>query len=506
MKKVGVFVAALTLLVCSWASAGGGKGNGGGSGTVSPWSEYGSNAQNTGQSGFVGPSNANSSWSFPLDYNNRDSFSSPVVDSLGTVYLVDSGQINYVYGASLKAIDKNGMLQWERDMSDTCYEDSYGTTAIALGKDNGRLYFSCLTGSWSDSAVTLYAFDAIAGTLIWEKNYAGHHAEAAGNLMVDSMNNLYFVSGYNSEQVINAVSGDGVSLWSTSLGRGSYYDYTGPTLSLNGNTVYIYRSGYATGGGTSYRAGFLDAVRSSNGQLEWELELYDATGWQTATSFAVDGQGTMWFATYDKYSTDSCYGTGEYLFGVSSTGKIKTKWPLTGDLNCGSHLAIGPSGTIYVTYDDPRQYWDGTQWLSWVYGYDAQTGAYQYGWGYRDSTTGQYVIVDTTEIKGGIAAYDPNSGFKWRFNLPDSYEANATPAIDASENIYFAASFGERLYSINKDGQTNWVFDIAPEVLPTNGYNHNSGQDQFIYGVAPIIGLDGSIHVMGVGNLYTISK
>lgn len=110
--------------------------------------------------------------------------------------------------------------------------------------------------------------------------------------------------------------------------------------------------------------------------------------------------------------------------------------------------------------------------------------------------------------KGGLAAYDPSKGLKWRFELPDSVEANASPAIDASENIYFAASFGERLYSINKDGQINWVFDIAPGVEPTHGHRWCWGDevcpDQFTYGVAPVIGLGGSIYVMGAKNLYAI--
>lgn len=73
-----------------------------------PWAEYGRNAQNTGQSEYIGPTDTSRTWKVALDYNNRDSFTSPVVDGSGTVYLLDSGW-SYVNG------------QWvERGVSEIC--------------------------------------------------------------------------------------------------------------------------------------------------------------------------------------------------------------------------------------------------------------------------------------------------------------------------------------------------------------------------------------------------
>lgn len=300
---------------------------------------------------------------------------------------------------------------------------------------------------------------------------------------------------------LTAVSEAGAVLWTSPLGAGRQWDFAGPAMSSDEKTIYIYRL-------TEYNEGILNAVSAETGEKVWELPLeWGGTGWQTFTSFAVANDGTIWLASYVKYGDDSCYGRAENLIGISPNGHIRRKFPLHGDMDCGSHISIGPSGTIYVTYDNVRQYWDGTRWFSWLEYNDGQppwdwfVGPGWYSW------DGGFIYVDEPPKKGGIAAYDTVKGFKWKFELPDSFEANAKPAIDAKENIYFAASFGERLYSLNRDGKVNWVFDIAPGVEPTHGSSSCGwfcAEDEFTYGVAPVIGLGGSIHVMGSKYLYTI--
>lgn len=486
-----------------------------------PWAEYGGDAQNTGQSSYVGPQTTEYNWKTPLGGDNSDSFVSPVVDGSGTIYLFDDAgrgwweYVNdeYVYHQpdkpfpSVKAINKSGILKWSKDVDSACTGGD-GSSALALGT-NGLLYLAC-----SDYySTTLFAIQTTSGNSAWElpldPSYS--YSKAVGNLTVDSNNTLYIGATYRlpdtweTDHSIVAISKDGAVLWTTNIGRGRGWDFTGPVLSPDKMTVYIYRYGYTqTSEGSNVYSGFISALATDTGAVKWDLPLEDGgTGWQTFTSFAVDANGTIWLASYRKPDPNICYGRAEFLMSISPDGDINHLFPLEGDMDCGSHVRVGKSGTIYITYDDTRSnwYWDGTQWLQVSTWRNWDGSKYEIQRAYWDGTQ----WIDIPSPKGGIAAYDPVNGFKWRFELPDSCEANASPAIDANENIYFAASYGERLYSLNKDGQVNWEFNIAPGVEPSHCYNRQSsqaGNDQLVYGVAPVIGLDGSVYFMGEKNLY----
>ncbi len=498
-----------------------------------PWAEYGANAQNTGQSPYVGPQTTEYNWKVALGGDNRDSFVSPVVDASGTIYLLDdagSGWWEYVNdqwvyhqpdkpAPSVKAVSKSGIVKWEKEVAVEC-EGRDGATSLALGT-NGLLYLYCGRGqvaydgqeSWYLKGAKLSGIETDTGRTRWELLLDDYMGLAVGSMTVDSLNRVYFVAGYKNSpadywpqtQAITAVSDTGAILWRTILGEGGGWDIAGPVLSPDQKTVYIYRQGRLEG----YWSwpGIIDAVSTDSGQVKWELPLeWGGTGWQTFTSFATDANGTIWMASYRKPDPNICYGRAEYLLGISTDGYIIHQMPLEGDMDCGSHVRVGQSGTVYITYDDTRSnlYWDGTQWLQVSTWWNWDGSQYVIQRSYWDGT--QWINLPSPP-KGGIAAYDPVNGFKWRFELPDSYEANASPAIDANENIYFAASHGERLYSLNKDGQLNWEFNIAPGIEPSHGYNWQSsqaGNDQLTYGVAPVIGLNGAVYFMGEKNLYGI--
>lgn len=477
-----------------------------------PWAEYGGDAQNTGQSSYVGPQSTESNRVTQLEGWNRDSFVSPVVDDSGTTYLFDDttywriidGQ--WVGGngpARLKAISRTGAVKWTKELDLQCNRSSDGFSTIALGT-NRLLYLACA----DYYSTKLFAIETASGSSAWELSLDPSYSSsmAVGNLTVDSNNTLYMgvthqlPDTWERDHSIVAISKDGALLWSTNIGRGRRWDFTGPVLSPDKMTVYIYRYGYTkTSEGYNVYSGFISALATDTGAVKWDLPLEDGgTGWQTFTSFAVDANGTIWLASYRKPDPNICYGRAEFLMGISPEGYITHQLPMDGDIDCGSHVRVGQSGTIYVTYDDPRSnwYWDGSQWI--------QVQVYRY-WdgsqyiterGYYDS---QGNWNEIPYVRGGISAYDPVNGFKWRFELPDSMEANASPAIDAAENIYFAASHGEKLYSLNKDGQLNWEFQID-----INATACLDGPDELPYGVAPVIGLYGSVYVMGSCNFYGI--
>lgn len=265
------------------------------------------------------------------------------MDSSGTVYLLDSGR-TYVYGASLKAIGSDGVLKWKKEMDGMCIDEN-GTSSLALGT-NGLLYISC-SRNWQTNLTKLFGLEAASGTQMWELAFDGHRIESVGNLTIDSKNRLYFVSSYAENwpgyHTITAVSGSGMILWSTTLGEGRSYDMAGPVISNDEKTIYVYRSGDWWG------SAFVNAVNTDTGKPEWESPLeWGGTGWQEFSSFTVDKKGTIWLSTYGKTDPDKCYGRGEYLLGVNSNGQIIKKWQIEGDISCGSHVRVGPSGTIYV--------------------------------------------------------------------------------------------------------------------------------------------------------------
>lgn len=486
---------------------------------TNPWGQYGQNGQNTGMSNYTGPAAIEYTWQVPLSADNSESFVSPVVDSTGTVFLLDAerrqsfyegewwvddnGKWFYNYSgvgrARVKAISSGGGPKWEAEVLPTCTSD-LGRTALALGS-NGYLYVACSERNWS----VFYALDSATGTIQWELQLDWYEWNTTGSITVDSGNNLYFVAkssrivdgGRHYYHTLTKILPDGTKDWDFEIEEGYTDDMAGPVLSSLEDKVYVYRLAREM----QPRGAKIHAINTASGLQDWELELpWGGTGWQTETSFTVDGNGTIWLASYVKDDPDDCYGRGEYLIGIGPNGTVDNQFPFEGEINCGSHIRVGPSGTIYLTYDDTywgSKHWDGTKWL--YRAWDSSQNRYRYR--FWDGT--QYVYVDSP--KGGLAAYDPVDGFKWRFNLPDSFEANASPAIDAAENIYFAASFGERLYSLDKDGNTNWIYDIAPGVEP-GGNNWNVDHDQFPYGVAPVIGRAGSIYVMSAENLYAINN
>lgn len=474
-----------------------------------PWAEYGGDAQNTGQSSYIGPQTTEYNWKVALEGDNSDSFVSPVIDGSGTIYLLDNTgrfwgeydkQGNYVYYQTpslLKAVNKSGVVKWTKEVDEGC-ENNEGNASLALGT-NGILYLVC--GSGRDDG-KVYALETDSGRTRWEIPLSDR-IYSVGSLTLDSQNRLY-ISIYGGE--VMAVSPTGTILWRNYVVDSS--EIAGPVLSTDEKTLYVY--GY----------GYLNAVSTDTGQVIWSTILdWGGTGWQTFTSFTVDTNGTIWMASYRKPDPNTCYGRAEYLISISPDGYITNQMPLEGDMDCGSHVRIGPSGTVYITSDTVQSnwYWDGAKWVRRNWNQEWRWDGTQWNliWvetrSYLDGTEWVYETYDNSEpverVKGGIAAYDPVNGFKWRFELPDSCEANASPAIDANENIYFAASYGERLYSLNKDGQVNWEFNIAPGVEPSHCYNRQSsqaGNDQLAYGVAPVIGPNGSVYFMGEKNLYGI--
>lgn len=462
------------------------------------WGEYGADPQNTGQSPFVGPQTPDTATKTPLTYGNDETFLSPVIDKAGNVYFLDANREQRVRyydptarrwyykldrpaGGELVKYTSDGRVLWAKELPDfyRCI-DEYGSTSLALANLKNQIYVICSgrTQDYRDPMryrATLYIIDTTTGATLQEKNMSQYSITTIGSLTVDKNDNLYFTgttfsdgARYPDTHVAGSLDSTGNIRWSASLGQGRDYEYAGPILSNNEKNLIVYHN-------TRYTT-YFTSISTADGKVLWRTPIaWGGTGWQQQTSLAVDGRGTIWALSYYKDTTTQCYGYSTGLFGISSTtGNIVQQFAIDADISCGTHISVGQSGTIYITYDDVRRK------------YDPATG--RWTWGHVRS--------------GGIAAYDPVKGEKWFFELPDSYEANASPAIDANENIYFSASYGNILYKLDKNGNVVWQYVVDPDADPNASRRYR--KDPINYGAMPIIGLGGNIYLPTARNIHII--
>jgi outer membrane protein assembly factor BamB len=136
-----------------------------------------------------------------------------------------------------------------------------------------------------------------------------------------------------------------------------------------------------------------------NGTLRWRYK----TGHVIRGHACIDSYGIIWIACWDGFL---------YAFDVDGTLIHKYDMPIDG----GETIAIGPDGTIYVTYD-------------------------------------------------ALAAINPDDGStKWKFNYLEDYEKGylPSPAISSDGIIYIGTSYGPsrisggQIYAINPDGTLRW--------------------------------------------------
>ncbi len=297
----------------------------------SAWRSLGGDFTRAGLSKRVGPEIGCAKWTFETDCAVSASVS---VGTGGRVHIPCEDGILYT-------VDPNGTLLWSYDANTPLI------SSPSIGPD-GSVYVGGFDG-------TLHAVD-VRGSLLWTCRTGGSvHCSPA----VSEDGNVYFGS---QDGTFIALARDGTELWS--------FQTKGPGLVSSGS---ISASPAIGADGTVYVAGLYDpslyALDPNDGAVKWacnfEIPIYPGRrdgptkfGWPFASPVvAPDGMiyQTLLHDT-NLYAIEPRNGA---IVWSTELADPETGWfdpdyaEEYGDADGWSEPALGPDGTIYVSFDDP---------------------------------------------------------------------------------------------------------------------------------------------------------
>jgi len=299
---------------------------------VPKWKSLGGDFDRTGLSDSSGPELGCVKWQFET---------SGAVSASVTVGPNDTVYVPCEDG-NLYKLDANGVLLWSYDTNSPLI------SAASIGPD-GTAYVGAKNGK-------LYAID-IDGKLRWTHTTGGLIYSSPA---VSEEGNVYVGS---EDGILYALGRDGSELWSfetNSFGALGGAIFASPTIGADG-TIYI--------------AGLYDpnlyALEPNDGSVKWVCQ-FESGGWPFASPVIRD-DGTIYQALlYDPnlYAIDSNNGTIIWSTNLADTnsGLFETYYCYFLDRDrrecvrteCNdvsssgwSEPALGPDGTIYVSFDDP---------------------------------------------------------------------------------------------------------------------------------------------------------
>jgi outer membrane protein assembly factor BamB len=297
----------------------------------SAWKSLGGDFRRTGLSKHAGPEIGCTKWTFETDGAVSASIS---VGAAGRIHIpCEDGR--------LYTLDPNGSLLWSYNANTPLI------SSPSVGPD-GTVYVGGMNGK-------LHAID-LSGSLLWAYHTGGFMYSSPA---VSESGNIYFGS---QDGMFNALAQDGTELWS--------FQAKGPGLVPRGS---IFASPAIGTDGTVYVGGLYDpnlyALDPNDGSLKWtcnfEFPIYPGHpegptefGWPFASpTVAPDG---MIYQTllYDSNLYAIEPGGGAIIWSTDLADP-KTGWfnpnyaEEHGDADGWSEPALGPDGTIYVSFDDP---------------------------------------------------------------------------------------------------------------------------------------------------------
>jgi outer membrane protein assembly factor BamB len=322
---------ALTAMVCVALVVGGSAAGGAEPAVESPWKSLASDFRRTGLSEKIGPETGCVQWSFETDGAVSASVS---VGAGGQIHIpCEDGR--------LYTLDPNGSLLWSFDANTPLI------SSPSVGPD-GTVYVGGMNGK-------LHAVD-LNGSLLWTCDTGGLvYCSPA----VSKNGKIYFGS---QDGTFRALATDGTELWS--------FTTKGPGLVPSGS---ILASPAIGADGAIYVAGLYDpnlyALDPNDGSLKWtcnfERPVYPGLpegptefGWPFASPVvAPDGMiyQTLLCDTH-LYAIDPVDGD---IIWSKDLADPQSGWfdpnyaEEYGDADGWSEPALGPDGTVYVSFDDP---------------------------------------------------------------------------------------------------------------------------------------------------------
>ncbi len=335
----------------------------------SKWKSLGGDFTRTGLSNSNGPESGCIKWQFET---------TRAVSASVTVG-VDNRMYIPCEDGKLYALDPNGLLIWSYDANSPLI------SSPTIGLD-GTVYVGGLNGR-------LYAID-INGNLSWTHDtegfvYSSPAVSADGKIYVGSQ-----------DGVLYALGRDGSELWS--------FETKGPGDVLRGS---IFASPAISADETVYIAGLYDpnlyALNPIDGSIKWICN-FESRGWPFASPVIAE-DGTIYQTLLhdtNLYAIEPQSGSIIWSVDLADPGSgcFDPNYAQEfGDADGWSEPALGPDGTIYVSFDDPY-----------------------------------------------LRAVDPTGEIQWATRLGDM--GGFTLTVSNNGNIYAACDDGN-LYVINPDGE-----------------------------------------------------
>lgn len=283
------------------------------------WKSLGGNFQRSGLSENFGPETGCVQWEFETDGAVSASVS---VGVGGRIHIPCEDGMLYT-------LDPNGSPAWSYDANTPLLSSpSVGPDGtVYVGGRNGRLY----------------AVD-VTGDLLWDYRTGGLICSSPA---VSENGDVYFGS---QDGTLNALARDGTELWS--------FRTKGPGPVVNGS---ILASPAIGADGTIYLAGFYDpnlyALDPNDGALKWACS-FESRGWPFASP-VVAPDGTIYQGLLHDTHLYAIEPAGGAIIWTTDMADPLSGWfdpnyaDDYGHASGWSEPALGPDGTIYVSFDDP---------------------------------------------------------------------------------------------------------------------------------------------------------
>ncbi|MHC4203470.1 MAG: outer membrane protein assembly factor BamB family protein [Planctomycetota bacterium] len=400
----------------------------------SKWESLGGNFARTGLSDSNGPESGCIKWQFET--------------TMAVSASVTVGLDNTVYipceDGKLYAIDPNGSLIWNYDANTPLI------SSPTLGPDS-TVYVGGMNGK-------LYAVD-INGNLLWTHSTGGFIYSSPA---VSTESKIYVGS---QDGVLYALDRDGSELWR--------FETKGPGKIQMGS---IFASPAIGADETVYIAGLYDpnlyALDPADGSIKWTCN-FESQGWPFASPVIADDGTIYQTLLYDTnlYAIES--QTGSIIWSVDladpAGGWFDPNYIQDyGDADGWSEPALGPDGTIYVSFDDPYlRAVDPTGKIKWVRRLGDMGGF--------TLTTGNKGNIYAACDDGNLYVVNPNGEEIARFqsqawlNFPVIVD-NLLIVADSKDNSMLVTYENNKVYAITPECSEGQIPDLYwPEDLNSDG-------------------------------------